>query len=180
MVRPRVPAERAPTGLSRESQQRLGWQTSAPRAVRKKHQRVGHDAVLLRRFWTPLFAACVARANNLAWAQRAPAGLVFRERVANMGTEEVVIAPRSPWQNPYTERLSGSIRREDFEHVIILNGRHLMRILSVYFDCYLHSRTHLSLDRNAPVEREVESPFRGRVVAIPQVGGLHHRYCRAA
>ena len=82
--------------------------------------------------------------------------------------------------NPYAERLIGSIRRECLSHVIILNERHLQRILRSYFDYYLYSRTHLSLGRNAPVEREVEPPEHGKVVAIPQVGGLHHRYRRAA
>jgi transposase InsO family protein len=104
----------------------------------------------------------------------------FRERVANMGIEEVVIAPRSPWQNPYCERLVGSIRRECLDHVIVINERHLRRILASYFEYYHLARTHLSLDRNAPIERAVEPPSCGRVVAIPQVGGLHHRYCRAA
>ena len=104
----------------------------------------------------------------------------FRERVANMGIEEVRIAPRSPWQNPYCERLVGSIRRECLDHVIVLNERHLRRILQSYFDYYLNARTHLSLERYSPIEREVEPPCLGRVVAIPQVGGLHHRYRRAA
>ena len=65
-------------------------------------------------------------------------------------------------------------------YVIILNERHLLRILRLYLDYYHESRTHLSLNRNAPVEREVEPPHLGPVLAIPQVGGLHHRYCRAA
>lgn len=104
----------------------------------------------------------------------------FRERVAKMGIEEVVIAPRSPWQNPYCERLIGSIRRECLDHVIVINERHLRRILASYFEYHHLARTHLSLDRNAPIERAVEPPSCGRVVAIPQVGGLHHRYCRAA
>jgi len=107
-------------------------------------------------------------------------GAVFRNRVNHMNIEEVVCAPRSPWQNPYCERLIGSIRRECLDHVIVLNERHLRRILQSYFDYYLHSRTHLSLDRNSPIEREVEPPCLGRVVAIPKVGGLHHRYRRAA
>jgi len=107
-------------------------------------------------------------------------GTVFRERVKNMGIEEVLIAPRSPWQNPYAERLIGSIRRECLDHVIVLNERHLRRILRSYLEYYLCSRTHLSLNRNAPIEREVEPPSRGRVLSIPQVGGLHHRYQRAA
>ncbi len=104
----------------------------------------------------------------------------LRERIADMGIEEVVIAPRSPWQNPYCERLVGSIRRECLDHVIVLNERHLGRILQSYFDYYLNARTHLSLERNSPIEREVEPPCRGRVTAIPKVGGLHHRYRRAA
>jgi len=107
-------------------------------------------------------------------------GHVFRQRVRNMGIEEVVCAAQSPWQNPYCERLVGSIRRECLNHVIILNERHLLRILRLYLNYYHESRTHLSLNRNAPVEREVEPPHLGRAVAIPQVGGLHHRYCRAA
>lgn len=107
-------------------------------------------------------------------------GHVFQQRVRNMRIEEVVCAPRSPWQNPYCERLIGSIRRECLNHIIMLHERHLMRILRSYFVYYHESRTHLSLNRNSPVEREVESPHRGRVVAIPQVGGLHHRYRRAA
>jgi transposase InsO family protein len=107
-------------------------------------------------------------------------GAFFQERVKHMGIQEVVIAPRSPWKNPYCERLVGSIRRECLDHVIVLNERHLMRILRSYFHYYLHSRTHLSLERNSPIEREVELPCRGSVVAIPEVGGLHHRYRRAA
>jgi transposase InsO family protein len=107
-------------------------------------------------------------------------GEFFRQRVKHMGIEEAVIAPRSPWQNPYVERLNGSIRRECLDHVIILNERHLRRILAAYFHYYHSSRAHLSLDRNSPIEREIEPPERGRVVAIPKVGGLHHRYARAA
>ena len=104
----------------------------------------------------------------------------FRERVKHMGIEEVVTAPRSPWQNPYAERVIGSIRRECLDHVIVLNEDHLRRILSSYFEYYHESRTHLSLERNSPVPRRVEHPSEGKVIAIPQVGGLHHRYRRAA
>jgi transposase InsO family protein len=107
-------------------------------------------------------------------------GVDFRERIKHMGIDQVVIAYRSPWQNPYVERLIGSIRRECLDHVIVFNERHLTRILGSYFEYYHHSRTHLSLDRNSPVLRDVEPPERGRVIAIPQVGGLHHRYTRAA
>jgi len=107
-------------------------------------------------------------------------GDLFNDRVSNMRIEQFVTARRSPWQNPYVERLIGSIRRECLNHVIVLNERHLKRILRSYFEYYHGSRTHLSLDRNSPIEREVEPPHRGRVVAIPHVGGLHHRYRRAA
>jgi len=104
----------------------------------------------------------------------------FRERVKGMGIEEGVIACRSPWQSPFVERLIGSIRRECLDHVIVLNEAHLMRILTSYFEYYHRSRTHLSLDRNAPSPREIEPVEKGRVIAISQVGGLHHRYTRAA
>ena len=107
-------------------------------------------------------------------------GHAFRNRVAEMGIEQVVIAYRSPWQSPYVERIIGSIRRECLNHMIVLNEQHLRRILSSYLEYYHGSRTHLSLDRNAPIPRETEPPSKGRVVAIPQVGGLHHRYRRAA
>ena len=107
-------------------------------------------------------------------------GDYFTKRVESMGIEEVPIARRSPWQNPYCERVIGSIRRECLDHVIVLNERHLYRILADYFDYYHHSRPHLSLDRNSPEPREVEPPSQGEVVSIRQVGGLHHRYTRAA
>ena len=104
----------------------------------------------------------------------------FRERVKHLGIEEVITAPRSPWQNPFAERVIGSIRRECLNHLIVFNEAHLRRILTRYFAYYHESRTHLSLDRNAPVPREVEPPSNGRVIAIPRLGGLHHRYTRAA
>ena len=107
-------------------------------------------------------------------------GEYFKKRVKGMGIEEVLIAPRSPWQNPYCERVIGSIRRDCLDHMIVLNEAHLHRILTAYFDYYHNSRPHLSLDRNSPVPRRVEPPSEGHVVAIPQVGGLHHRYTRAA
>jgi transposase InsO family protein len=107
-------------------------------------------------------------------------GEFFRRRVQHMGIEQVVIAYHSPWQSPYVERLIGSIRRECLDHCIVLNERHLIRMLNLYFDYYHEARTPLSLNRNSPVEREVEPPELGKVIAMPQVGGLHHRYTRAA
>ncbi len=107
-------------------------------------------------------------------------GEFFRQRVKHMGIEEVVTAARSPWQNPYVERIHGSIRRECLNKVIVLNDRHLRRILGSYLAYYHEDRTHLSLDRNAPTPREIDPPEHGKVISIPRVGGLHHRYRRAA
>ena len=97
-----------------------------------------------------------------------------------MGIEEVLIAPRAPWQNPYCERVIGSIRHDCLDHCIVLNEAHLRRILKGYFEYYHDSRAHLSLERNSPIPREVEPASRGAVISIPQVGGLHHRYARVA
>lgn len=106
-------------------------------------------------------------------------GYFFQQRVANMGIEEVICSPRSPWQNPYAERVIGSIKRECLRHVIVLNERHLKRILNSYLDYYHDDRTHLSLDRNSPTPRKIEVREQGEVVSMPRVGGLHHRYRRA-
>lgn len=97
-----------------------------------------------------------------------------------MGIEEVVCAPRSPWRNSHGECLVGSIRRECLDHVIVLNERHLRRILHSYFDYYPTARMNLSLNRNVPIDRQVEPSSRGRVIAIPQVDSLYHLYRRAA
>ena len=107
-------------------------------------------------------------------------GVDFQRRVQGLGIEEVLTAKHSPWQNPYLERLIGSIRRDCTDHVIVLGQRHLRRILGDYFAYYHGARTHLSLERNAPVPRELEPPVRGSVISIPRVGGLHHRYSRRA
>jgi transposase InsO family protein len=106
-------------------------------------------------------------------------GRTFRRRVAGMGINEVLIAPRSPWQDAYVERVIGSVRRECLDHVVIVNERHLRRILSRYLDYYHSSRTHLSLMKDAPERRSV-SAGQGPVVPFPKVGGLHHRYERLA
>jgi hypothetical protein len=107
-------------------------------------------------------------------------GEQFRRRVAGVGIEEVLAAPRSPWQNPYAERLVGSVRRECLDHVIVLGECHLRRILKSYFAYYHRSPTHLSLDKDAPEPRPIHPPSMGKVVALPEVGGLHHRYERLA
>ena len=97
-----------------------------------------------------------------------------------MAIREVLTAPRAPWQNPFVERLIGSIRRECLDHFVILNEAHLRRLLRGYIGYYHAARPHQSLDNNSPQPREVQPPELGRVVAIPQVGGLHHLYQRAA
>ena len=107
-------------------------------------------------------------------------GEEFRSRVGGMGIEEVITTARSPWQNPYAERLIGSIRRECVDHLIVYNERQLRRILREYFGYYNEVRPHQSFERNAPVAREIEPPAKGKIISLPQVGGLHHRYLRAA
>jgi len=107
-------------------------------------------------------------------------GREFAATTRDMGREQLLSAPRSPWQNPSLERLVGSIRRESLDHVIVWNRRSLHRILQSYFAYYPSARTHLSLAKDTPEPRAVEPPEQGRVVAIPQVGGLHHRYQRRA
>jgi putative transposase len=107
-------------------------------------------------------------------------GQTFRKRIAAMRIEEVVTAPRSPWQNAYVERVIGSIHRECLDHILIVNERHLRRVLAAYITYYHQSRTHLSLDKDCPEPRPIQPPATGTIIAIPQVGGLHHRYERVA
>ena len=107
-------------------------------------------------------------------------GSVFSKRIEAMGIIEVITARRSPWQNAYAERVIGSIRRESLDYVVVFNERHLRRVLSSYVDYYHRTRTHLSLNKDCPVTRPVHPPERGKIIAIAQVGGLHHRYERLA
>jgi transposase InsO family protein len=107
-------------------------------------------------------------------------GADFQRRVRNMGIKEVLITPRSPWQNPYAERLIGSIRREVLDHVIVLNERHLRRLLQSYFDYYHAYRTHRALEMDCPLPRPVQPPELGTGWEVPEVRGLHHRYERRA
>jgi transposase InsO family protein len=107
-------------------------------------------------------------------------GAEFTKRVVALGIEDKPIAPRAPWQNPYVERLIGTIRRECLDRVIIIGERHLQTVLENYFEYYHHSRPHRSLAQDSPVTRPVLTPEQGRVVEFPQVGGLHHLYTRQA
>jgi putative transposase len=107
-------------------------------------------------------------------------GDVCQRRVASMGITEVISSPSSPWQNPYVERLIGSMRRECLDHVIVLSEQHLRRMLTRYLSYYHASRTHLSLDKDAPTSRRIQLTTEGPVVEFAEVGGLHHRYERHA
>ena len=104
----------------------------------------------------------------------------FQRCATSLGMEQVLTAPRRPWQNPYVERLIGSIRRECLDHVIVLSEGHLRRLLTSYFHYYHRWRTHLALAMNCPEPRPVLPPDRGAIVAFPDVGGLHHHYERVA
>ena len=104
----------------------------------------------------------------------------FQTRVENMGIEQVVIAPKSPWQNPYVEGVIGSFRRECLNHCIVLGERHLYRLVAQYARHYNRNRTHLSLEKDCPIHRAVEPPAKGPVQSEPVLGGLHHRYYREA
>ena len=90
-----------------------------------------------------------------------------------MAIEEVRTAPRAPWQNALVERCIGSARRECVDHVIVFNEAGLLRLTTLYGSYYERSRTHLSLDKDAPIHRPVTPAGEGAIVAIPVVGGLH-------
>jgi transposase InsO family protein len=104
----------------------------------------------------------------------------FRKDVKAMGIKEVLSAPRSPWQRAYVERVIGTIRRECLDHVIVFKEASLYRHVSLFVAYYHESRTHLSLAKDTPEPRPVQAPELGRIVTIPQIGGLHHRYERRA
>jgi transposase InsO family protein len=103
-------------------------------------------------------------------------GEVFIRRLRAMGIRDRPIAPRSPWQNGYCERLIGSIRRECLDHIVVFGERHLRHLLCGYANYYNRTRTHLSLNKDSPAPRAVESC--GRILPVRILGGLHHRYVR--
>ena len=116
----------------------------------------------------------------LLWDRDSIYGRVFRDRVQHLDIEEVKIAPQSPWKNPYCERVIGTIRRDALDHVIVLNDRHLMRLLGDYVSYYHRFRTHLSLEMDCPFPRAIQPPEMGPVRSVPEMGGLHHHYERIA
>jgi transposase InsO family protein len=106
-------------------------------------------------------------------------GREFKEQLKDMGIREVLGAPRVPQQRAYIERVIGTIRRECLDHLIVFDQAFLLRHLKSFLDYYHETRTHLALEKDTPRHRAVQVAA-GRVVAIPQVGGLHHRYERRA
>jgi transposase InsO family protein len=103
-------------------------------------------------------------------------GTAVTRRLRTMGIRDKPIAPGSPWQNGFAERLIGSIRRECVDHVIALGEAHLRRILTKYAAYYNELRTHRSLGKDAPIHRAIQ--HQGRIASAPVVGGLYHHYCR--
>lgn len=121
--------------------------------------------------WRPLPRALL-RDRDGAYGQD------FREALTRLGVRDLMTQPRSPWQNGRVERLMGSIRRELLDHVVVLDEKHLERLLASYFAYYGRTRTHLALEKDAPEGREVMGPELGEVIELAEVGGLHHRYER--
>jgi len=107
-------------------------------------------------------------------------GTEFRRRVKNLGIKEILIAPRSPWQNPYVERMIGSIRRECLDKVIVLDEGHVRTVLKAYLKYYHSWRTHMALDQDCPEPRQIQPKELGGVIAVPDVGGLYHHFERRA
>src|SRR6266511_1319328 len=103
-------------------------------------------------------------------------GHAFQRRIRAMGIRDRPISPRSPWQNPYAERLIGTLRRECLDHVLIVGERHLRRMLASYSSYYNESRTHLALEKDASLRRAIQRC--GGIITTPILSGLHHRYVR--
>jgi putative transposase len=101
-------------------------------------------------------------------------------RATGLGIREIRTAARAQQMNAFAERVIGTLRRECFDHLIVLNERHAQRLLGEFRDFYNHDRVHLALGKDAPDHRPPEPPDPGKVVALPRLGGLHHRYCRCA
>jgi transposase InsO family protein len=103
-------------------------------------------------------------------------GAAVTHRLRTMGIRDKPIAPGSPWQNGFAERLIGSIPRECVDHLVVLGEAHLRRILTKYAGYYNELRTHRSLNKDAPIHRAIQHA--GHIVSAPILGGLHHHYCR--
>jgi hypothetical protein len=117
--------------------------------------------------WTPKY---IVRDRDSVY------GEIFTRRLRAMGIRDRPTAPRSPWQNGHAERLIGSLRRECLDHAVVFGERHLRHMLLSYLAYYNGARTHLSLNKDAPIPRAVQAA--GRIHASPILGGLHHQYVR--
>ncbi len=103
----------------------------------------------------------------------------FKQTIKGFGMKDKPKASRSPWQNPFAERVIGTLRRECLDHMIILNEKHLYNVLHEYiFQYYNVSRTHMSLDKDSPEHRPIQKE--SKIVSKPILGGLHHVYSRVA
>src|SRR6266852_983016 len=123
-----------------------------------------------------LAAASKSRANLIRDRDGAY-GEIFIRRVRSIGIRDRPTSQRSPWQNAYAERLIGSIRRECLDHIVVFGERHLRHVLLSYMGYYNGTRTHLSLNKDAPISRAAENA--GRIICRAILGGLHHQYARA-
>ena len=149
----------------------------------KKNRKLGYTLVVGRHPPSEWLAQQITEA--FPWAS-APAhlsrdndrayGHVFTSRIRTMGIRDRPISPGSPWQNGYAERLIGTLRRECLDQIVIFGEAHLRRILSAYAAYYNQARTHLALQKDAPLRRAVQRS--GAVVAVPVLAGLHHQYVR--
>jgi len=97
-------------------------------------------------------------------------GEEFQERVKAIGIEEILRAPRSPWQNPFAERMIGTLGRDCLDHVVVLGEAHLRHIIGRFLSYYHQSRTHLALDKDAPEPRAIHNVDHGPVIEFPEVG----------
>jgi transposase InsO family protein len=138
-------------------------------------------------------ALCVVQQLREAWAYKQPHRFLLFDRdtkfgadvvsaVRDIGSQPTRTAFRCPWQNGIAERWVGSCRHELLDHVIILNERHLKRLMSAYLLYYHEDRTHLGLAKDAPAGRptEIRSKAESKIQSFPRLGGLHHRYAVAA
>ncbi len=105
-------------------------------------------------------------------------GAYFKDRVAALGLTQVRTAYRSPWQNPFSERWIGGLRRDCLDHLIAVSEGQLRRVIGSYVSYFHDHRTHLGLEKDTPMQRREESPQLGKIVVFPRVGGLHRRYSR--
>ncbi len=107
-------------------------------------------------------------------------GATLSNRLEGQGIREIRTAVRAPRMNAFAERLIGTLRRECFDHIIVLNEQHARRLLAEFRDWYNQDRVHLALGKDAPDYRPVEPPDLGKIISLPRLGGLHHRYSRRA